>query len=92
MLRTAATHLYPGCIIRREGTPSEEAVGEPQLLVFGDGSTATVVIRRSPSWRLASEAHRTSAGTDIPAKEWAIAMPAGADRLPESFKLGRRTT
>jgi hypothetical protein len=88
MFRTAVSHLYPGCVIHREGAP---AIGEPQMLVFGDGSTATVVIRRDPHWTLASEPHRTSAGTDIAAKAWAIALPAGTERLPESFRLGRRS-
>lgn len=81
ILRATHTHLYPGhrgrvCGIARIADPG--ASGEC-LVEFSDGSAAAASLsRQRDQWRLDTEAYRTAAGTDIPAKRWVLRLREGS--------------
>lgn len=75
VLRVAATHLYPGAravlLSRQPAGP-----GRPCLAEFRDGAAAFGEIAAGDTGRarLSLRSYRTSAGTEIPAKVWEIAL------------------
>jgi len=80
-LTTDRTHLFPGARLTLDATDDATRAETPDpldvLILFADGAVAEGVL--SWSGRGASlqiEAHRTAAGTSIPAKAWDLAREA----------------
>lgn len=82
ILEATHTHLYPGHRGRISGLEriAELSSGENCLVEFSDGSATPAKISRSATdWRLGTDAYRTAAGTNIPARLWRIRIEEDSD-------------
>lgn len=71
-LRTERTHLFVGALLAREETTTAET--GHVVLLFGDGERAEAhLVAADDRLLLRVDAHRTAAGTAIPAKTWLLA-------------------
>lgn len=93
ILEATHTHLYPGQRGEISGVAriADLPAGGDCLVEFTDGSAAAAKISRSgDGWRLATEAYRTAAGTDIVEKSWRIGFEENDDRM--TFRVLGKTT
>ena len=91
ILEASHTHLYPGHRGKISGLAgiAELQPGRDCLVEFSDGSaTAARISRSGGDWRLATDAYRTAAGTEIGEKNWLLRLREAGDRV-EFRILGR---
>ena len=77
ILQATHTHLYPGHRGEIAGLAriDDLRAGGDCLIEFADGSaTAARFSKSGNDWLLDTDAYRTAAGTDIPAKRWQVGL------------------
>lgn len=91
MLEATHTHLYPGLTGKISGLLrlADMHAGKDCLVEFSDGSVIPARISGSEnSWQLYTNAYRTAAGTDIPAKIWQVRLEEEGGHL--GFRILRK--
>ena len=91
ILEATHTHLYPGHRGRISGLDriADLSSGMDCLVEFSDGSATPAKVSRSAGdWRLGTDAYRTAAGTNIPARVWLVRLEEDGEAV--RFRILRR--